>query len=397
MQSPNPTLPYNNPSGRLFRQNHHQERVDPALERSNQGLPSCEPQDYPDGRFPHNHLPLPVNIQGQHQYSQRQGPQPQSYSTLIPQLEFSSTQHYQGRVDQGPILQPQYQKESKPRPQPPYQTQPLPQSSQFGFEQSYTGGNRQVFQPPHTTLTTQGQFQSLQQYHSRDRQASQPQHSSERNQTQRQLSSERLRPEQPFENIQQYRAQRGPCEILNGYESFSYPEHENHLGSLESPRPTFAQHNHLSQSSLGDRFIRQKDSNRNPKSLSRQSSIEKRKRVDKDTTFWKALFSLGRKKSGQLALSGGPKYQPAPGPFVSDRFASHLSAGIYPKGPVSTAHLEKVLNDQEELLQSRKRASQSSARISIPQKRIGTTQRLVSSQLALLGPISSRRLLTENS
>lgn len=49
---------------------------------------------------------------------------------------------------------------------------------------------------------------------------------------------------------------------------------------------------------------------------------------------------------------------------------------------MSTAHLEKVLNDQDELLQNRKRASQSSAGKIIPQKRIGTTQRLVSSQLA---------------
>ena len=52
---------------------------------------------------------------------------------------------------------------------------------------------------------------------------------------------------------------------------------------------------------------------------------------------------------------------------------------------MSTAHLEKVLNDQDELLQNRKRASQSSARRRIPQKRIGTTQRLVSSQLAPFG------------
>ena len=150
-------------------------------------------------------------------------------------------------------------------------------------------------------------------------------------------------------------------------------------GNLESPRPTFAQRNNLSQNSLGDRSICQKDSNRKLRSLSRQSFIEKRKRADKNTIFWKALFSLGRKKSGPSASSDEPQYQPAPGPIASDRFASHPSAGIYPKGPVSTAHLEKVLNDQDELLQNRKRASQSSAVKVISQKRTGTTQRLVSS------------------
>ena len=46
---------------------------------------------------------------------------------------------------------------------------------------------------------------------------------------------------------------------------------------------------------------------------------------------------------------------------------------------MSTAHLEKVLNDQDELLQNRKRASQSSAVKVNSQKRVGTTQRLVSS------------------